>query len=85
MIRYEIRVQGQLDGRWPEWFDGMTIMHMENGDTALFGTLADQAALHGVLAKVRDLGLPLLSVVPVAARAEGETACDEPGEEFPKR
>lgn len=59
---YEIRVQGVLDSRWSEWFDGMIIRTSEKGETTLSGPVADQAALHGLIAKVRDLGLPLLSV-----------------------
>jgi hypothetical protein len=60
--RYEIRLQGRLDPRWAAWFDGMTLTTADDGTTALDGPMADQAALHGVLQKVRDLGLPLLSV-----------------------
>ncbi len=60
---YEIRVKGALDDRWSEWFDGMTLRSDEtSGETTLSGPVADQAALHGLLAKVRDLGLLLLSV-----------------------
>jgi hypothetical protein len=59
---YEIRVKGVLDSRWSEWFDGMTLSNEASGETSLSGPVADQAALHGLLAKVRDLGLPLLSV-----------------------
>ena len=59
---YEIRLKGHLDNRWAEWFDGLTITLEENGNTLLSGPLADQAALHGILKKVRDLGLTLLSV-----------------------
>ncbi len=59
---YEIRLKGHLDARWAEWFDGLTITLEENGSTLLSGPLADQAALHGILKKVRDLGLTLLSV-----------------------
>jgi hypothetical protein len=59
---YEIRVVGQLDALWGEWFDDLTLTHGGDGTTALVGPVADQAALHGLLAKVRDLGLPLLSV-----------------------
>ena len=58
---YEIRVKGVLDSRWSEWFDGMTVS-ASNDETTLFGPVADQAALHGLLARVRDLGVPLLSV-----------------------
>ena len=59
---YEIRLKGHLEVRWTEWFDGLAITLEENGNTLLSGPLADQAALHGLLKKVRDLGLPLLSV-----------------------
>jgi hypothetical protein len=59
---YEIQVQGHLDNYWSDWFDGFVITHKEDGTTVLIGPVADQAALHGLLAKVRDLGLPLLSV-----------------------
>ncbi len=59
---YEIRLKGHLEARWADWFDGLTIRLEENGSTLLSGPLADQAALHGVLKKVRDLGLTLLSV-----------------------
>jgi hypothetical protein len=59
---YEIRLKGHLDARWVKWFDGMAISLDENGNTLLSGPVADQAALHGILKKVRDVGLPLLSV-----------------------
>jgi hypothetical protein len=60
--RYEIRLAGRLDRRWATWFDGMTLDQAEDGSTVLTGEALDQAALHGVLRKVRDLGLPLLTV-----------------------
>jgi hypothetical protein len=59
---YEIRLKGQLNARWVDWFDGMTITLDNNGDTLLSGPVVDQAALHGLLKKVRDVGLTLLSV-----------------------
>jgi len=59
---YEIRVKGHLDGRWSEWFDGLVVTNLEGGEAVLSGEIVDQAALHGALAKVRDLGLPLLAV-----------------------
>jgi hypothetical protein len=62
---YEIRIKGHLDDRWSDWFEGLTITLEDNGDTLLTGPVIDQAALHGLLKKVRDLGLPLLSVSPV--------------------
>lgn len=60
--RYEIRLMGHLDARWATWFDGLTVRHESDGTTAISGTVADQAALHGLLQRVRDLGLPLVSV-----------------------
>lgn len=60
--RYEIRLRGHLDSRWAAWFDGLTLTHSSDGTTIISGPVADQAALHGLLQKVRDLGLPLVSV-----------------------
>ena len=60
--RYEIRLKGHLDTRWAAWFDGLALSHDSDGTTIIHGPVADQAALHGLLQKVRDLGLPLLSV-----------------------
>jgi hypothetical protein len=60
---YEIRIKGHLDGRWADWFGGLTITLEDNGDTLLTGPVVDQAALFGLLRKVRDLGIPLLSVM----------------------
>jgi hypothetical protein len=62
---YEIRIKGHLDDKWADWFEGLTITRADNGETLLRGSVVDQAALHGVLRKVRDLGLPLLSVIQV--------------------
>jgi hypothetical protein len=59
---YQIRVKGRLDSYWSAWFDALTVTPEANGETTISGTVRDQAALYGVLAKVRDLGLPLLSV-----------------------
>ena len=61
---YKIRIKGQLDSQWTDWFEGLTITLDENGDTLLTGTVIDQAALHGLIKKVRDLGMPLISVCP---------------------
>jgi hypothetical protein len=63
---YEIRLAGHLDQRWAEWFDGLTLTHQSDGATVLHGPVVDQAALHGLLQRVRDLGLPLVSVAQVA-------------------
>jgi hypothetical protein len=61
-VHYEIRVRGVLDGGWSAWFDGLQVTSDEHGQTTIAGPVVDQAALHGLLAKVRDLGLELLSV-----------------------
>jgi hypothetical protein len=60
--RYEIRLRGHLDARWAAWFDGLAITRDRDGTTVIGGPVADQAALHGLLQKTRDLGLPLISV-----------------------
>ncbi len=59
---YEIRIKGHLDSQWSDWFEGLAITLEENGDTLLTGPVIDQAALHGLLKKIRDLGIPLISV-----------------------
>ena len=64
---YEIRLSGHLDQRWAEWFGGLTLTHRNDGTTVLHGPVVDQTALHGLLQKVRDLGLPLVSVTQVAS------------------
>ncbi|MFC2023778.1 hypothetical protein ACFLT5_03470 [Chloroflexota bacterium] len=62
---YRIMVKGTLDTKWSDWFNGFTITPLGSDETLLTGPVADQAALHGLLAKIRDLGLPLLSVIRV--------------------
>ena len=59
---YEIRIQGHLEPRWASWFDGLTLTQDPDGTTVIRGEVADQAALHGLIQKVRDIGLPLVSV-----------------------
>lgn len=59
---YRIRVQGHLDDRWSRWFEDLELHRQDDGTTLLVGPIADQAALHGVIVRIRDLGLPLLSV-----------------------
>jgi hypothetical protein len=62
---YQIRVKGHLDARWADWFDGLGLTHESDGTTVLRGDVPDQAALHGMLARLRDLGLPLVSITPM--------------------
>ena len=79
---YCITITGHLDSTWSDWFDGLTITHQENGTTVLAGRVVDQTALHGILNKVRDLGLALIAVYPgePADRPEPERRT---GEEYP--
>ena len=67
---HKIRVQGHLDPRWADWLEGLTVTHESDG-TTLTGSLADQAALHGVLTRIRDLALPIVSVRRLGPDAEG--------------
>jgi hypothetical protein len=62
---YQIRIKGHLGRQWTDWFEGLTITQEEGGDTLLTGPVVDQAALHGLLRKVRDLGIPLISAIHV--------------------
>ena len=62
---YQLIVKGHLDSEWSDWFDGFTITLVDNGETILTGPIIDQTALHGVLIKIRDLGLPLLSLARI--------------------
>ncbi len=63
VLPYEIRVKGHLDARWSAWFDGMSLTNDSDGTTLIHGPVVDQAALHGLLQKLRDVGLPLVSVI----------------------
>jgi hypothetical protein len=62
---YQIRIKGHLDRKWADWFSGLSITSLENGETLLTGPVLDQAALHGLLRKVRDVGLPLVAVIRI--------------------
>ena len=66
--QYEIRLKGHLDARWSAWFDGMSLTQDSDGTTVLRGTVVDQAALHGLLQRVRDIGLPLVSITHVDSK-----------------
>jgi hypothetical protein len=73
MQSVEIRVKGRIDEHWSDWFENLTITHTDKDETVLSGTVIDQAALYGLLARLRDLGLPLLSVNRVEPNLRGET------------
>jgi len=75
---YQIRLKGHLGPQWAAYFDGFTLTNSENGEALLTGMITDQAALHGVLAKIRDLGLPLLSVNRLASLEASDDADSEP-------
>lgn len=75
--RYEIRVHGRLETRWATWFDGMALTPGSDGTTTIHGPVVDQAALHGLLRKLRDVGLPLLSVTRLPAPVPGSTPEEE--------
>ena len=62
---YQIRIKGHLDRKWADWFSGLSITLLDNGETLLTGPVLDQAALHGLLRKVRDVGLPLVAVIRI--------------------
>lgn len=62
---YQITIRAHLDSRWSSWFEGMTITNQPDGEAILIGPIVDQAALHGMLAKIRDFGLPLVAVQPI--------------------
>ena len=68
--RYQIRVKGHLGQEWSAWFDGLTIINNEQGEAILSGIIVDQAALFGVLLKIRDLGLPLLAIHRIQAHRD---------------
>ncbi len=75
MQNVEIRVKGQIDQHWSDWFDDLTVTHTDQNETVLTGPIVDQAALHGLLAKLRDLGLPIVSV-KLSEEADQEAATE---------
>lgn len=83
--RYEIRLTGHLQPRWASWFDDMTVTNEDDGTSVLRGTVVDQAALHGLLHKVRDIGLPLVSVVRVTADESPAAPADPTSHTTPLR
>jgi hypothetical protein len=69
-LQYDIRVKGHLDARWTTWFGGLTLTNESDGTTSIHGPVVDQAALHGVLQKLRDIGMPLISVTQAEAHRD---------------
>jgi len=76
--RYEIRLKGHLDSRWAAWFDGLSLANESDGTTLIHGQVADQAALHGLLQKVRDIGLPLISVTQIKPDQPADSSSTAP-------
>ena len=76
---YQIRLRGQLDHLWSDWFEGLAITWDDNGDTLLTGSVADQSALYGLLRKIRDLGVTLVSVNRLDASAEPDQVAQRDG------
>lgn len=78
---YQIRIRGHLDQLWSDWFEGLAIRWDDNGDTLLTGSVTDQSALHGLLRKIRDLGVTLVSINQVGVTAEPDHGTNEIGED----
>jgi hypothetical protein len=78
-VVYQIKIKGHLEERWAEWFEEMTFTHEKDGTTILYGHLPDQAALHSILRKIRDLNLQLILVKQVKLDAEDETKTNSNG------
>ena len=78
-MQYEIRVEGHLGARWDAWFDGLSVATADDGTTVLRGSVIDQAALHGLLQKLRDVGIPLISLTPVEAPSTAVPATHHEG------
>jgi len=78
-MKYKIRIKGHMDTKWADWFDDLQIIHEKDGTTTLYGSLPDQAALHSILRKIRDLNLQLISVKQVNLDAQDETLNNSEG------
>jgi len=78
---YEIKVQGHLDGHWSEWLGGLEIIQTSDANSILTGVIPDQAALHGVLVQIRDLGLTLISITPQPAKIEAKDEIEDSGKD----
>ncbi len=78
-MKYKIRIKGHMDTKWADWFDGLQITHEKDGTTTLYGPLPDQAALHSILRKIRDLNMQLISVKQVKLDEEDETKTNSNG------
>ena len=78
-LQYEIRIKGHLDPRWSAWFDGLSLTKESDGTTIIYGPVVDQAALHGLLQKLRDVGLPLVSVIQASPDEGGAPALEPRG------
>jgi len=78
-MKYKISIKGHMDKKWTDWFDGLQITHKKDGTTTLCGPIPDQAALHSILRKIRDLNLQLISVKQVDLDAQDETLANSEG------
>jgi hypothetical protein len=78
-VQYEIRVEGHLPERWSAWFDGLDITSEDDGTTVICGSVVDQAALHGLLQRLRDIGIPLISLTPIEGSTHERPAPDHEG------
>ena len=78
-MKYKIKIKGHMDEKWTDWFDGLQITHEKDGRTTFYGPLPDQAALHSILRKIRDLNLQLISVKQVNLDAEDESPANSEG------
>jgi hypothetical protein len=83
--QYEIRVKGHLGPRWAAWFDGLSLTTEEDGTTVISGPVVDQAALHGLLHKLRDVGIPLVSLIQLPTDAPADPTVAQPAPEHPGR